>query len=206
MAARDYRGPPRNDDLRGFWLVRPDGSRVPLWDDLALRLAGGSLLQAVLATASGHVAAGGGAAPRADRWWADPWARWTITDLDGEWLDHGDAVALQSHDGLFLTAEEDGAVSLQEVDPGPTATFRVWREAGRGHVQNGDAVVLQAHDGQFVGTELGTGTLRSDRPSPGGSETFRLWVPDERPRRRSAPAPAAAPASGPAPPDAAPLP
>ena len=34
---RAFEGRPVNDDLRGFWLVRPDGSRAPVWHELARR-------------------------------------------------------------------------------------------------------------------------------------------------------------------------
>jgi hypothetical protein len=27
-----------NDDVRGFWLLRPDGSRSAMWDELARRV------------------------------------------------------------------------------------------------------------------------------------------------------------------------
>lgn len=174
--ARDYEGRPRNEDLRGFWLVRPDGSRVPLWEDFARRLAGGALLQGVLAAASGQVAGGGGSAPRADRWWADPWGRWTLTDLDGGWLEHGDAVTLQAHDGLFLAAGGDGAVASRGLDAGPAGTWVLWKAAGHGRIASGDAVVLQAPSGRYVSAGLAGGILRADRPVAGGAETFRLWL------------------------------
>jgi hypothetical protein len=187
-AKRTYRGRPRNDDLRGFWLVRPDGSRAPIWNHFSRRLAGGAALhQGVLAAASGQLAgAGGGPAPRADRWWADPWARWTVTDLDGGELEDGDRIALQSHDGLFLAAREAGGVGLDRA-PAPAALFRLWRAAGAGPVASGDEVMLQAggpaagSDGPspfrpaFLGVEL-DGTLRADRPLAGPAETFRLWL------------------------------
>ncbi len=32
--AREFEGKPRNEDMRGFWLIRPDGSKAPLWDYL----------------------------------------------------------------------------------------------------------------------------------------------------------------------------
>jgi len=33
--SRQYEGRPTNEDCRGFWLVRPDGTRPPVWDYFA---------------------------------------------------------------------------------------------------------------------------------------------------------------------------
>ena len=33
--ARQYEGRPSNDDHRGFWLIRPDGTKSPVWDYFA---------------------------------------------------------------------------------------------------------------------------------------------------------------------------
>lgn len=32
--ARDFEGKPKNEDMRGFWLIRPDGTKAPVWDYL----------------------------------------------------------------------------------------------------------------------------------------------------------------------------
>lgn len=33
--SREYEGRPTNEDCRGFWLIRPDGSKAPVWDYFA---------------------------------------------------------------------------------------------------------------------------------------------------------------------------
>jgi hypothetical protein len=187
-AARTYRGRPRNSDLRGFWLVRPDGTRAPIWDHFARRLANGTLHQGLLAAATGQLAGpvgrlAGGPTPRADRWWTDPWARWTLTDLDGGSLDDGDRIAFQSHDGLFLAARESGGIGLDRAPTG-AVTFRLWRVAGPGPVASGDEVVLQALGATLAASFLGVGldgSLRTDRPVAGAAETFRLWLDEPAP-------------------------
>jgi len=39
-AAREYSGQPMNEDCRGFWLIRPDGSKSPVWDYFRAMFAG----------------------------------------------------------------------------------------------------------------------------------------------------------------------
>ncbi|HSG38821.1 MAG TPA: hypothetical protein VLE27_04205, partial [Thermoanaerobaculia bacterium] len=38
---REYSGRPRNRDLRGFWLIRPDGEKTQMWDMLASQIGAG---------------------------------------------------------------------------------------------------------------------------------------------------------------------
>lgn len=120
----DYGGRPRNVDLRGFWLVRPDGTRARMWDDLAAQLPA-ALHAVTLRSALGpYLSAGpivpspppggptgpgeggepaGGLEIRADRWVAsDPWEGFALKDENGGELRAGDAVTLQAHDGAYL--------------------------------------------------------------------------------------------------------
>jgi hypothetical protein len=38
FAGQDPHGPPLNSDMRGFWLIRPDGTRSPVWDYFRSRM------------------------------------------------------------------------------------------------------------------------------------------------------------------------
>ena len=168
-AARPYEGRPQASDLRGFWLIRPDGSRAPVWEDFRRRLPG-SLVRAALAGATGQLVAaepGGDDTVRADRWRHGPWTAWTLTDLDGGELESGDAVLLQARNGLFLTASAD-AVYARSVEAGPAETFTA-RPGLDG------AIAFQTASGRYLTADpVRGGELRADGVSPGAWGTFRL--------------------------------
>lgn len=178
-AARPYEGRPGSGDLRGFWLIRPDGSRAPLWDDFRRRLPGALHHVSLTAPAGRLVAAeeGGDDAVRADRFRADAATTLALTDLDGAVLESGDAVTLQARNGLYLTPA-GGAVWARSVEPGAAETFRVWKRGG-GEIRPGDAVVFQAATGRYLAVDLVSGALRSDHllVEPGEALRWRLVEP-----------------------------
>jgi hypothetical protein len=182
-AARPYEGRPANADLRGFWLIRPDGSRAPIWEDFRRRLSG-SLLRVSLALPTGQLVAARAAGDdtvAADHFRPDRWTNFSLTDLNGGDLESGDAVTLQAHNGLYLTAGtagDTGAVWTRGLEAGPAETFQLWK-AGGGTIRPGDAVVFQARSGRYLAPGLASGELRSDRAAVGPPDAFRLRVEDD---------------------------
>ncbi len=136
---------------------------------------------AALRAASGHYVVaegGGGGAVNANRPGRGPWESFTLRDLNGGALAHGDLVQLVTDDGAhFLCAEGGGGRELvaNRTAGGAWETFRLEREAGPGDVQSGDRVGLRTDDGHWVVAELGGGeAVRADRTARGAWETFTL--------------------------------
>lgn len=135
----------------------------------ALRAAGGQYVVAE---------GGGGGAVNANRPARGPWETFTLCDLNGGALRHGDLIQLVTGDGAhFLCAEGGGGGVLvaNRTAGGAWETFRVERERGDGEVQSGDRVGLRTDDGHWVVAELGGGdVVRADRTGRGAWETFTL--------------------------------
>lgn len=180
-AAREYEGRPTAEDLRGFWLVRPDGTRVPLWDDFQERLKG-SLVRASLALPGKRLVTAGSGAPGeeapglvAQVRRPGPWAVFTINDLNGGDLRTGDTVFLQAHDGRFLTVGEDGAVAPRAPFPEEAEPFTVLKLGGRATgIGDRDAVAFRAVDGRYLTVPQEGGAVRLGAEAAGRLETFRL--------------------------------
>jgi hypothetical protein len=186
-AAREYEGRPTTEDLRGFWLVRPDGSRVPLWDDFQERLEG-SLVRASLALPGKRLVTAeppgegteseepAGLVAQVRR--PGPWAVFTINDLNGGALRTGDVVFLQAHDGRFLTADaagEGGAVAARAPFPEEAEPFTVLKLGGRSAaIGDGDVVAFRAADGRYLSAPQGGGPVRLAAEAAGRLEAFRL--------------------------------
>jgi hypothetical protein len=176
----EYKGRPRNSDMRGFWLVRPDGTLAPSWRDFERRLSR-SRQMARLRIATGQFVGaedGGDDAVDANRWQPGPFTRFAILDLNGGPLRSGDPVAIQSHGGLYLTAEDGGGgeVFARSLDAREDEVFRIWKVGGSGAIQRGDGVALQARSGHYLVAEPGTFKVTATRPSIGPAETFQLLL------------------------------
>jgi hypothetical protein len=172
-AAHVYRGRPKNSDLRGFWLVRPDGSKAPIWQDFKRRLTG-TMVRASLDSAGRPITAEApedGGALRVRRR-STPAATFTLTDWNGGTLQNGDTVSFQTRDGLFWSVDESGAVTSLGAEALPEATFTLWRLDGRGDIQSGDTVALQTAAGEHL--LVSGGLLRTGAGKVVPAATFRL--------------------------------
>ncbi|HVT58321.1 MAG TPA: hypothetical protein VHR45_07965 [Thermoanaerobaculia bacterium] len=98
---------PVNADLRGFWLIRPDGVRTKMWRDLRQELSA-ARREATLRSASGQylsapVAQSG--AIGAAAWSGGPWQTFALVGRGGAPLRGGDKLYLQTHGGLYLAVD-----------------------------------------------------------------------------------------------------
>ncbi|HWM91937.1 MAG TPA: hypothetical protein VN493_14320 [Thermoanaerobaculia bacterium] len=175
---REYEGRPRNSDMRGFWLVRPDGSRAPSWRDFQRRMSH-SRNMARLRISTGQLVGaedGGDDAVDAIHWRPGPFTLFAIHDLNGEPLRNGDRVTIQAHNGFYLTAEDGGggAVYARSVEAREDEVFRIWKVGARGAIHPSDEVAFQARSGQYLVVEPGTQEVTATRWTIGAGETFRL--------------------------------
>lgn len=176
--ARTCEGRPGNADMRGFWLIRPDGSRAPSWRTFQRRMPGARIL-ARLRVATGQLVGaenGGDDQVFADRWRPLPFTQLAINDLDGDPLRSGDRVTIQAHHGLYLTAEDGGGgpVYANRVEAGEDEVFRIWKVGGGGTIRRSDEVAFQARSGRYLAVEPGARELTATGPTLGPRETFRL--------------------------------
>jgi hypothetical protein len=175
-ADRVYQGRPRPRDLRGFWLIRPDGWETAMWKDFKRRLAQ-SRHRVALANYAGRYVGPEGDAEQtvsAGRWRQGPGAVLTLLDLDGGDLASGDEVAFLTGGGRYVTAEPDGRLTAASRRASEAATFRLYRASGSGTIRPGDAVHLKTAYGRFVGAPLNRSALQAGRFTPGPAETFTL--------------------------------
>lgn len=173
-AIHPYEGRPRNSDLRGFWLVRPDGSLAPTWRDLRRRM-NLSRRMTRLRIATGQFLGTGDDSVIADVWRPLPVTRFAVVDLNGGSLRSGDLVAIQNREGFYLTAGEDG-VSASADKTGRTGIFRIWKARGRGRISGDDEIALQASSGRYLSAEPGSGRITASGWLIGPAETFRLLL------------------------------
>ena len=179
-----YAGRPRNKDLRGFWLIRPDGQKTPMWGTLGTQLKG-SLFRASFSSFSNQYFSVSKdrsvGVNRLDR--NDVWERFTVKDWNGGSLDNGDTVSLQAHDGLYLTVEGGaaGRVFARSSAASKAELFTIRKAEGAGRILPGHSVTFQsARSGKYLGTDAGgKGSIRALRPAPGATEVFRYEEPEE---------------------------
>lgn len=180
-----YSGRPRNRDLRGFWLVRPDGQRTPLWETLDAQLKT-SLHRVALASFSNQyfsVANQGDRSVSTAAWIrGGVWETFTLKDWNGGALLSGDTVTLQAHDGLYLTVESGagGRVYARTSLAGKPERLTIRKVGGTGAIGPGDSItLLAARSNRYLAPEVrGQGAIRALRTIPGPAEVFR-WVKPE---------------------------
>jgi len=181
-----YTGRPRNKDMRGFWLVRPDGERAPLWEELETQLEA-SIYQAAFSSYSNQyfsVDAGsdGDHPVSAERWIRGSfWETFTLKDWNGGALESGDTVTLQSHGGLYLSVEggAGGRVYARSSVASRPERFTIQKIGGAGPIRPGDSVALKsARSNRYLAPEVGgQGAIRALRTAPGPAEVFKLLPP-----------------------------
>lgn len=181
---RHYSGRPRNKDLRGFWLIRPDGQRAEMWDLLDGQLDAGFHRAAFSSFSSQYMSVNErNGSVQAERWTrGGRWETFTLKDWNGGGLQDGDEVSLQSHSGRYLTVERGpaGRVFAREDAPGPLERFTLHKIGGDGAIAPGDSIAFETETGLYLGAEVGgRGTIRAVRPVPGPAEVFGLVEPEE---------------------------
>ena len=175
-----YKGRPQVADMRGFWLIRPDGSKTASWSHFEERMPVVRHMARFTISTGQFLGAedGGKDAVEADRWVPGPFTQFAIQDLNGGPLRHGDKVTLQAHNGLYLTAT-DGPVHARGIEPDEDEVFQVWKVGGIGILRNGDPIAFQASSGRYLVAEPGTLQVTATRSEIGPAETFRLaLLPD----------------------------
>jgi PAS domain-containing protein len=185
-AVHTYTGRPRNRDLRGFWLVRPDGERAPIWDtfDTQLRAAHHRAAFSSFSSQYVSVAKDGDRAVSAERWTRGGfWETFTLKDWNGGALESGDVVTLQAHDGLYLSVEAGigGRVYATSSSAGRPERLILRKIGGAGPILPGDSVAFQStRSNRYLGAEVGShSALHALRTAPGPAETFRYVEPEE---------------------------
>jgi hypothetical protein len=168
---------PTNEDLRGFWLIRPDGvkTRTYTW---FLGQLGTSVHQAWLRGPEGRyiTAEGGGGGtvwvseqrPSSD-------SSLVFRDANGGRLRNGDVVRILTHDGSYLRETEDGAVLADRREAGQGTVFVVRKigDTGRGVLAPDDEVALEASSGKLLGKGADS-RLRALDGEPGAAGVFRI--------------------------------
>ena len=178
-ALQTYTGRPENGDLKGFWLIRPDGARAPMWDSLASQLPAALHRVALSSFANQYFSVDpqGDGAVEARRWIRGGfWETFTLKDWNGGALMSGDEVSLQAHDGLYLSVDpgSGGQLYARASTAGPAERLVIRKIGGAGPIVNGDSIALEAGSGRYLGAEVrGQGAIRALRYIPGPAEVFR---------------------------------
>jgi hypothetical protein len=169
--------------MRGFWLIRPDGTKAPMWDDFR-RMIVASTRQVALRSSTGQYLAPEevpeeifdaklerDVAVRADRWTRGTGETLTLWDWNGGALEDGDPVSLMVRDGTYLAAEPGPGGRLLAAESGEdeAQTFTFRRLDG--------VIALQTAAGLFLGAEVGgEGEVRALRWEAGPAEMFEMVV------------------------------
>jgi hypothetical protein len=169
-----YEGRPRVSDMRGFWLIKPDGSRAAFWRHFQRRMPLVRHL-ARFSISTGQFVGAEDDAVDADRWRPEPFTQFAINDLNGGPLRHGDKITLQAHNGFYLTAT-NGTVHARSIEAGQDEVFQVWKVGGSGTIRGGDPVAFQSRSGRYLVAEPGTLEVTATRWAIGPAETFRLLL------------------------------
>jgi hypothetical protein len=165
---------PSAAELRGFWLIRPDGVRAAYWGDMQRSLVSAQWQVAFRAASGRYLGAprDGGGSVRASSWNVGPWETLNAVTPAGGPLRDGARVYLQAHDGRFLEVSAGG----RELEAGtrqaptvarPPAVFVLRRVQGAGNVADGDAVTLATGAGLPLVVDVASGEVFAG--SAGGS-------------------------------------
>jgi hypothetical protein len=168
---------PVNEDLRGFWLIRPDGVKTRTYTWLLGQL-GTSVHPAWLRGPEGrYITAEGGGGGTV--WVSEQLpvrdSSLVFRDLNGGRLRNGDVVRIHTHDGTYLREAEDGYVLADRRDAGEGTVFVIRKigAAGQGILKAGDDLTLEAPSGKLLG--MGSDNrLRALGEEPGAAGVFRI--------------------------------
>jgi hypothetical protein len=176
--ARSFTGRPGDGDVRGFWLIRPDGVKAGMWYDLK-RLLPTSFTRLALRAASGQYVSGPGplgGALEADAWTLGPWQVFSANVWSGQPLASGEVVYLQSHNGMYVHPAHGPLRPLvaADWDPERSQGLLVRKVSGDGPIGDGDLVTLQTSAGMYVTADPRGGAVLASRLQPGAAAVFRV--------------------------------
>lgn len=171
--ARPYTGRPTSGDMRGFWLIRPDGTKVVTWNDFQVELGTSIHFLSLSASSGKFLAAAAGEEPKANQPRQDPTTSFAFRDNNGGVLRSGDPVKIQAHDGRYLHLAPNGALAAQ-IRATSAEPFTIWKLNGDGALARGDFVVLQASSGLFLTLDPATGVLSATTRSFASAEPLRV--------------------------------
>ena len=176
---------PTDAELRGFWLIRPDGGRAAWWSDMQRRMVGAQWQLALRAATGAYLSAPPGSAGlvRARAGSVGPWETLNVVDPGGRPLQSGSSVYLQAHGGRYLEiagAGRDLVAGTQQAPSvaHPPARFVLRRLLGAGFVANGDAVTLETAAGQPLLLDPAGGEVQAAGAAGGTPAVFTLRFAD----------------------------
>lgn len=161
---------PTNQDMRGFWLIRPDGVKSRMYQQFFDQLE--TAVHRVFFRGPGgrYITpenGGGGSVWVSDLRPSDLSAL-ILRDLDGGRLRNGDTVRILVHNGMYLRETEDGRVLADLRDGGEGTAFVIRKIGARGRatLSPRDRLAIQAPSGLYL--EAGPdGLLRAGGTEPG---------------------------------------
>lgn len=180
---RVYVSRPRNRHMQGLWLIKPDATRAPMWDDFRRMLAASSQQVALRSSTGQYVApeevpdeildgeVEREVAVRADRWTRGTGEILTLWDWNGGALEDGDPVSLMARDGSYLATEPGPGGRLLAIDDteAEPETFLLRKLDG--------AVAFETAGGTFLGIEVGgEGGIRALWWEAGPAARFQMVV------------------------------
>ena len=122
---------------------------------------------------------GGGSDVNAQATSAITHEKFTLVDLNGGTLNHGDLVTLQAANGLWVAAENGGnsAVNADRTYPHEWETFTIHKTSGTGQIVSGNTVALRTYYGYYVSAVNGGGsTVNTNVTAIGTWEAFTLGL------------------------------
>jgi hypothetical protein len=174
---------PTAAQLRGLWLIRPDGVRAAFWPDMQRRLAGAQWQLGLRASSGEYLSAPrAGGAVRVSSWSLGPWETLNVVDPAGQPFRSGVRVSLQAHGGRYLeirAASRDLEAGSQQAPSlaHPPALFVLRRVRGDGWVADGDAVTLETAAGDPLVVDFASGAVFAGSTAGGGAAAvFRLQL------------------------------
>lgn len=175
--AREYQTErPTNQDLRGFWLIRPDGVKTRIYRNFQGQL-GTSVHRIFFRGPGGRYVtpeSGGGSV-----WVSDLRPSETdaliLRDLNGGRLRNGDEVRILAHNGMYFREAEDGRVLADRREAGAGTTFVLRKIGASGHavLGPGDRIAIEGSEGRYLGVGS-DGLLRAVGAEPGDAGTFSI--------------------------------
>jgi hypothetical protein len=185
---------PRNDQMSGDWLVRPDGTKPPLYYYYQSLMTQTAIPVALRTYSGAYVSAadGGGGVVYVNAPQVGGWESLTIIDRNGNFLNSGDQINILTHDGHYLMAQNNGGGTVDATSTHPEAweTFTIWKTNGAGAITfgsigAGDSIALQAGNGNYFVAEGGgvpqtvfSDPLDANRTSIGAWEQFGVVLRD----------------------------
>ncbi|HKH46035.1 MAG TPA: hypothetical protein VKM72_15350 [Thermoanaerobaculia bacterium] len=176
--AREYQTErPTNQDLRGFWLIRPDGVKTRIYKSFQGQL-GSSVNRIFFRGPGGRYVtpeSGGGGSIWISDFRPSETDALILRDLNGGRLRNGDEVRILAHNGMYFREAEDGRVLADRREAGAGTTFVLRKIGASGHAVLGpsDRIAIEGSGGHYLGGGS-DGLLRTIGAEPGVEGTFSI--------------------------------